>query len=132
MPEVLEFLQTNRVFFLATVDGDQPKARPLGFVMAYEGRIFFGVGDQKEVYRQMKANPKVEIVSVSPEGRWMRLHGSAVFDQRPEVFAEAVKILPVLKDMYGAPGGPQLGSFYLTNAEAVFHDMTGPVKTVKV
>lgn len=130
MKEVLEFLQANKVFFMATVKGDEPKVRPLGFVMEYDGRIIFGVGDQKEVYKQMKANPKVEITSVSQDGKWLRLSGSAVFDARPEVVTASFAALPVLKEMYGDPQGPQFAAFYLTGAEAVFYDMQGNTKTV--
>jgi Uncharacterized conserved protein len=129
MKEVLDFLTANKVFFMATVDGDRPRVRPLGFVMEYEGKIFFGVGEQKEVFKQMKANPKVEICSVSQEGRWLRLHGAAAFDPRPELFTAAVKALPVLGEMYPAGG---LGIFHLQPAEAVFYDMQGNTKTVKL
>lgn len=132
MSEVLSFLKANQVFFLATMDGDQPKNRPLGFIMEYEGRIYFGVGNQKDVYRQMAANPKVEIVSCSTEGKWLRLTGQAVFDDRPPVLEAAFATLPFLKDVYGAPNGPKLAAFYLSPAEAVFYDMKGPVKTVKL
>lgn len=131
MNEVLDFLRANKVFFMATVDGDRPRVRPLGFVMEQEGKIYFGVGEQKEVYRQMKANPKVEICSVSQDGHWMRLYGAAEFDPRPELFTAAVKALPVLAEMYPA-GGPKLGIFHLQPAEAVFYDMQGNAKTVKL
>jgi len=130
MKEVLEFLQTNKVFFMGTVKGDEPKVRPLGFVMEFDGKIVFGVGDQKDVYRQMRANPKVEITSVSQDGRWLRFSGSAVFDRRPEVTEAAFKALPVLKEMYGDSQGPQLAAFYLTDGQAVFYDMQGNTKTV--
>ncbi len=131
MKKVLDFLQANKVFFMGTMNGDQPKVRPLGLVIEFEGRMYFGVGDQKEVYKQMKANPKVEICSVSQDGKWMRLYGEAVFDQRPEVFEAAVKALPVLKEMY-PPTGPKLAAFYLTKAEAVFYDMDGNTEKVNV
>ncbi|MDR1045281.1 MAG: pyridoxamine 5'-phosphate oxidase family protein [Candidatus Adiutrix sp.] len=130
MNEVLEFLKASKVFFMATASGDEPKVRPLGFVMEYEGQIYFGVGRQKDVYKQMKANPKVEITAVSQDAKWVRLHGSAVFDERPEVFEAAVLALPVLKDMYGDPAGPRLGAFYLEGAEAVFYDMQGNARQV--
>ncbi|MDR0882983.1 MAG: pyridoxamine 5'-phosphate oxidase family protein [Candidatus Adiutrix sp.] len=132
MEEVLIFLQTNKVFFMATTQGDQPKVRPLALVMEFEGKIYFGVGEQKEVFQQMQINPKVEICSVNQTGQWMRLHGVAVFDQRPEVFAMAVKTLPVLGDMYGGPDKPRLGVFHLIDAEAVFYDALGGSTTVKL
>ncbi|MDL2226263.1 pyridoxamine 5'-phosphate oxidase family protein [Deltaproteobacteria bacterium OttesenSCG-928-M10] len=133
MKQVLAFLQANKVFYLATAKGDEPKVRPLGFVMEYDGKLYFGVGDQKDVYKQMVANPKVEISTTNPEtGQWIRIHGKAAFDPRPELFTAAVKVLPMLKDMYGDPAGPKLGCFYLTEAEAIFYDMQGNSKTVKL
>ena len=125
MKEVLQFIQTNKVFFMATVDGDRPRLRPLGFVMEYDGKIYFGVGDQKEVFSQMKTNPKVDICSVSPNGNWLRLSGKAVFDMRPELFEAAVKTLPVLGEMYSPSLGNKLGTFYLTEAKALIYDMAG-------
>lgn len=128
MKEVLQFIQANKVFFLATVDGDRPKLRPLGFVMEYEGKIYFGVGQQKEVYRQMEANPKVQICSVAQDGHWLRLSGKAVFDMRPEVFEAAVKVLPVLGEMYSPALGNKLGTFYLTEAQGLIYDMAGNIE----
>lgn len=120
MKEVLDFLRSNKVFYLATIDGDQARVRPLGFVMEYGHKIFFGVGNQKKVYQQLKANPKVEISAASPEGRWIRITGQAVFDERPEIIEAAFKTMPMLKDMYGDPQGPKLAGFYLKEGEAGF------------
>lgn len=130
MSKALQFIQANKVFFMATADGDQPRLRPLGFVMEFEGKVYFGVGDQKAVYRQMQVNPKVEICSVSPEGNWLRLSGKAVFDMRPEVFAAAIKALPVLAEMYSPALGNKMGSFYLTEAKALIYDMAGNTEEV--
>ncbi len=126
MSKVLDFLRANRIFYLATVKGDQPKLRPLGFVMEYEGKIFFGVGDQKEVFKQLQANPKAEISTTCAEtGQWLRFTGRAVFDRRPELFEAAVKTMPMLKDIYGDPAGQKLACFYLAEAEAWLYDMKG-------
>lgn len=130
MKEALRFIQGNKVFFMATVDGDQPRLRPLGFVMEFEGKVYFGVGDQKAVYRQMQAQPKVEICSVSPDGNWLRLSGRAVFDMRPEVFEAAVKALPVLGEMYSPALGNKLGTFYLTEVKALMYDMAGNAEEI--
>ena len=71
MSKVHDFLNEAGVFFLATVDGDQPRLRPLGFHMEMEGKEMFGVGDFKDVYKQLTANPKVEIVACKPEMPWL-------------------------------------------------------------
>ena len=80
MSKVSDFLNEAGVFFMATADGNQPKLRPLGAHMEADGKIIFGVGDFKNVYRQMKANPLVEIVACKPDGHWLRYTGKAVFE----------------------------------------------------
>ena len=65
--KVDEFITEAGVFFLASVDGDQAKCRPLGFHMLIDDKIYFGVGTFKEVWKQMQENPKIEIVALNPE-----------------------------------------------------------------
>ena len=71
MSKINDFLNEAGVFFLATADGDQPKLRPLGLHFEADGKEMFGIGDFKNVYRQLKANPKCEIVASKPNGHWM-------------------------------------------------------------
>ncbi|MBR5756953.1 MAG: pyridoxamine 5'-phosphate oxidase family protein, partial [Firmicutes bacterium] len=89
MSRINDFLTEAGVFFMATVDGDQPKLRPLGAHFEMDGKVIFGVGDFKNVYRQMIANPKVEIVAAKKDGHWMRYTGKAVFETDPK-YAEAM------------------------------------------
>ena len=58
MKEVLEFLQKAGTFYVATVDGDQPRVRPFGAVCGFEGKLYLVTNNTKDVYRQMLANPK--------------------------------------------------------------------------
>ena len=135
MKEVLKFLEDHRPFYLATIDGPQARVRPMGFVMEFEGRLYFGAGDQKEVCRQMKASPQVEISTTNisaPDSPWLRLTGRVVFDDRPELWAAALKIMPRLADIYPETGSARFAAFYLQEAEAVFYDMKGTVRQVKI
>ena len=88
MSKINDFLSEAGVFFLATVDGDQPKLRPLGAHFDMDGKVLFGVGDFKDVYRQLVANPKTEIVACKENGHWLRYTGKAVFETDPK-YAEA-------------------------------------------
>ena len=72
------FLDDTKVFYLATENGDAPRIRPLGFHMTADGRILFGVGDFKDVYRQIMENPKVEIAAMAGN-HWLRYWGTAEF-----------------------------------------------------
>ncbi|MDO5485968.1 MAG: pyridoxamine 5'-phosphate oxidase family protein [Sarcina sp.] len=126
MSKIHDFLNEAGVFFLATVDGDQPKLRPLGFHMEMEGKEMFGVGDFKDVYKQMTVNPKVEIVAAKPDGHWLRYTGRVVFDTDPKYEAAGLEVMPMLKDIYNEKTGHKMMVFHLEDATAVDILMMGP------
>jgi uncharacterized pyridoxamine 5'-phosphate oxidase family protein len=131
--EVFEFIDQNKPFYLATIKDLGPKVRPMGFAMEFHGKIYFGVGVHKHVYRQMVDNPLVEIAATGKEGVWLRLTGLAVFDDDPDIFDSAVQAFPRLKEMYPTEGQNRMGFYYLKDATALFYDITGEVqKTVKL
>ena len=119
MSKVNDFLTEAGVFFLATCDGDQPKARPLGAHLEADGKILFGVGDFKNVYRQLQANPKVEIVAAKPDGHWLRYTGKAVFEDDPKYAEMIMDGLPQLRDIYNETTGNKMMVFHLEDATAV-------------
>ena len=119
MSKVNDFLSETGVFYLATVDGDQPKVRPLGAHMEMDGKVLFGVGDFKEVYKQLRCNPKVEIASAKPDGHWMRYTGKAVFETDPKYAEAALEATPQLKSIYNEQTGHKLMMFHLEDAKAV-------------
>lgn len=119
MSKVNDFLTEAGVFFLATADGDQPRVRPLGAHLEMDGKVLFGVGDFKEVYRQLVANPKVEIVACKPDGHWMRYTGKAVFETDPRYAEANLEAMPNLRDIYNEKTGHKLMMFHLEDATAV-------------
>lgn len=125
MERVLNYLKENPVFYFATVEGDEPKVRPFGFYMGYEGKLYFAVGDFKPTYRQLQGNPKFEVSTAAKDYTWIRIKGKAVFDSRSEVLEKVFETTPMLKDMYGKEGGPSLAVFYVEDGEAVIADMKG-------
>ncbi len=118
MSKINDFLNEAGLFFLATADGDQPKLRPLGLHFEADGLERFGVGDFKDVYRQLKANPKCEIVAAKPDGHWLRYTGTAVFDE-PKYAEQALELMPALKNIYNEQTGNKMMIFHLENASAV-------------
>lgn len=119
--KVDEFLNKAGVFYLATTDDDQPKVRPLGLHILHDDKIYFGVGDFKEVYKQLKANPKVEIVA-NTESDILRYYGVVKFDNNPEVMEIAWAALKDLKPLYDENGW-NMELFYIDDATAEFRDM---------
>ena len=119
MSKVNDFLSEADVFFLATVDGDQPKLRPLGAHLEIDGKVVFGVGDFKAVYRQMVANPKVEIAACKQDGHWMRYTGRVVFEEDPKYAEAMLEAMPNLRDIYNETTGHKMMAFHLEDATAV-------------
>ncbi len=77
MEEVYEFLKKCGTYYLATVEGDQPRVRPFGTVDIFEGKLYIQTGKSKAVSKQIQANPKVEICAYA-DGKWLRLTGKLV------------------------------------------------------
>lgn len=120
MSRAVDFLREARVFYLGTDDNGQPRVRPFGAVMDYEDRVYFCTNNQKAVFQQMVANPKVEICASAPDGAWIRITGEAVVDNSDAARACMLEALPGLRRMYN-PGDGLFEVFYLANASATIH-----------
>ncbi len=129
MNEVYEFLKNCETYYLATMDGDQPRVRPFGTVDLFEGKLYIQTGKAKEVSRQMKANPKVELCGMF-EGRWIRVTAEAVLDERIEAQKHMLEAYPSLQAMY-QPGDGNTEVFYLKNAVAQIYSFTEAPKTIR-
>ena len=125
MNKIYTFLKEAGVFYLATVDGDRPRLRPLGAVLEADGKVIFGVGDFKDVYRQMLKNPNVEIVACKKDGHWLRYSGKAVFESDESYAAKMIKDVG-LEAIYNAETGNKLMCFHLEDAAAVDIAVMGP------
>ena len=130
MKDVYDFLKKCGVYFLATADGDQPRVRPFGTAAIYEGRLYFQTGKRKNVSRQMKANPKIEICALDlPAGKWLRIEATAVEDDRREARQYMLDQHPELKSIYSADDG-NTQVFFLRDATATFSSFEGEPETV--
>jgi uncharacterized pyridoxamine 5'-phosphate oxidase family protein len=125
--KAFNFFAENRPFYLATLKWTVPRLRPMGFIMEYNNKIYFGVGTQKEVYAQMKKTPQVELCTTNKDGDWIRLSGKAIFDETQAAYDEAIAVFPPLKDMY-PDGGPRMGLFYLEDPTCLILTTHGKVK----
>ena len=120
--DVAQYLTDAGTFYLSTEDGDQPKCRPLGMIHLIDGQIYFGIGDFKDVYRQMSRNPKVEIVACQ-KGDWLRLYGTAVFEPDYTIANGILEKAPFLRTLYNETNGHKLAIFHLENATAEVRSM---------
>lgn len=129
MNEVYEFLKNAGTYYLATVEGDQPRVRPFGTVDIFEGKLYIQTGKVKEVSRQIQANPKVEICAFTG-GTWVRVAGTLVRDDRVEAKEHMLASYPNLRAMYSATDD-NTEVLYFENAVATFASFGGEPKVVK-
>lgn len=116
MEEIYEYLKTCGTFYVATVEGDQPRVRPFGAACVFEGKLYICTNNQKKVYAQMLKNPKVEI-SAAQGGGWLRLEAEVVPDHRREARDAMLQNNKSLTRLYAADDG-LFEVLYLKNATA--------------
>jgi uncharacterized pyridoxamine 5'-phosphate oxidase family protein len=129
MKEVYEFLKKCGTYFIATMDGDQPRVRPFGTVEIFENKLYIQTGKVKNVSKQIKANPKIEICALA-DGKWIRIEAIAVEDDRIEPKQHMLDAYPQLKSMYAADD-ENTQVLYLTNATATIASFTDPPRVIK-
>lgn len=130
MQEVQNYLKECGAFYIASVDGDQPRVRPFGVSEIINGRLYIMTGKVKDVFKQMDANGKFEICALKPSGsEWMRLSGTLVNDDDLAVKTEFLERNPGLKGMY-KPNDGNMAVLYITNATARFCSFSAPERVV--
>ena len=130
MKEVLAYLKESGTFYLATNDGARPRVRPFGAVCEFERKLYIVTNNQKPVYKQMTANPKIEISSMNKD-TWIRLEAEVVHDTRREARVAMLedKDNAMLGNMYNADDGVMV-VFYLKNATATISSFTDEPKVI--
>ncbi len=129
MKEVYEFLKKCGAYYIATADGDQPRVRPFGTALIFEDKLYIQTGKSKNVSKQIKKNPKIEICGMSGD-KWLRVEAVAVEDDRTEARQKMLDAYPQLKAMYSADDGNNQ-VLYLKNATATFYSFGGEPKVLK-
>ena len=129
MEKVYEFLKAAGTYYLATVDGDQPRVRPFGTVHIFEGKLYIQTGKSKDVAHQLAANPKAEICAFK-DGTWLRVAGKLIEDDRVEARKSMLDAYPDLRGMYDENDG-NTEVLYFKDATATFSSFTAPSETVR-
>ena len=128
MQRVCDFLKEAGVYYLATVEGDQPRVRPFGTAHIFEGRLYIQTGKVKPCAKQIFANPKAELCAFH-NGTWVRIAWELVEDDRVEARKSMLDAYPNLRGMYDENDGNTL-VLYMKNATATFSSFTAAPETV--
>lgn len=129
MEKVCNFLKEAGVYYLATVEGDQPRVRPFGTAHIFDGKLYIQTGKVKPVSAQLKANPKAELCAFK-DGVWLRVAGELLEDDRVEAKKSMLDAYPNLRGMYDENDG-NTQVLYLANATATFSSFTAAPEVVK-
>ena len=123
MEETLAYLKDCGTFFVATCEGSQPRVRPFGAICGFEGKLYIVTNNQKPVYRQMKANGRVELCAAKGDGTWIRVAGTVEEDLRREARVAMMDANPSLARMYTVDDG-LMTVFRFTAGTATFCSFT--------
>lgn len=129
MDKVLKFLKDAETYYLATVEGDQPRVRPFGTAHVFEEKLYIQTGKVKDVSKQLHQNPKAEICAFK-NGEWLRVSGKLIEDDRNEARQSMLDAYPSLQKMYKADDG-NTEVFYFENATAIFSSFTHEPQIIK-
>jgi len=129
MKEVQEFLKDCGVYYLATMDGDQPRVRPFGTAEIFEDHLYIQTGKSKNVSKQIEKNPNVELCAFK-DGKWIRVTGKLIRDDRIEAKKDMLDKNPTLRGMYNE-NDDNTEVLYFENGEATISSFTEPPKTIK-
>ena len=127
--EVCDFLREAGTYYLATADNDQPRVRPFGTATLYEDKIYVLTAKAKNVSQQIVANPKFEISAMDKQGRWIRVSGKLIADNRVEVHKAVLNDYPSLRNMY-TEGDDNTNTLYLDIDDATIYSFTDAPKVL--
>ena len=129
MKRVYDYLKSADTYYLATVEGDQPRVRPFGTINIFEEKLYIQTGKAKPISKQIAANPKVEICACK-DVTWLRVSGELVEDDRVEARKAMLDAYPNLRGMYDENDG-NTQVLYFKNAKATFSSFTAAPETME-
>ncbi|MFH1057935.1 MAG: pyridoxamine 5'-phosphate oxidase family protein [Pseudomonadota bacterium] len=125
MEEILAILAKNPIIYLATAQGDQPRVRPFQFQLERDGKLWFVTANNKEVYAQLRQNPKVQFSTCLEDMTTLRVSGTVTMDDSMEIKQWVMDNRPMIKGIYGSADNPVFAAFCLEHGQAVVFDFSG-------
>ena len=129
MEEVQKFLKECGVYYLATMEGDQPRVRPFGTAEIFENHLYIETGKKKDVFKQIEKNNKVEICGFK-DGKWIRISGKLMLDDRIEAKKDMLDKNPELRSMYDE-NDDNTAALYFESGKAVIASFTEEPKVIE-
>ncbi|MCK9162948.1 MAG: pyridoxamine 5'-phosphate oxidase family protein [Bacteroidales bacterium] len=130
MKQVFDFLNECGVFYIATIDEDQPRVRPFGAINIFEDKLYIQTGKVKSFSKQIAKNPKVEISAMKGRDIWIRVQAILVEDNKVEARESMLDKYPQLKSIYSV-NDSNTQVFYLKDVVATISSFTEPPIIIK-
>lgn len=130
MKRVYDFLKEAGTYYIATVDGNQPRVRPFGTVNIFEDRLYIQTGKGKAVNEQIIASSKVELCAIKGD-EWIRVSGTLVLDERVEAGEAMLDAYPELRRMYTTGDNGNSVVYYFKDATAVISAFSHAPEIIK-
>lgn len=122
MQQVYDFLKSCGTYYIATIEGDQPRVRPFGTINLFENKLYIQTGHVKPFAHQIEANPKVEICAFNGK-EWIRVSGKLVEDPRIEAKKSMLDAYPELRAMYDE-NDDNTAVYYIEDGKATISSFT--------
>ena len=130
LEKVLKFLDDAQTYYLATMEGDQPRVRPFGTALIYKDKLYIQTGKVKAVSHQLALNPKAEICAFK-DGSWIRITGELIEDDTREVKTLMLEKMPVLRHMYNEDDG-NMQMLYFKHASVIIYSFTNKPEAFEI
>ncbi len=128
MNEIRDFIKESGMFFIATIDNNKPKVRPFGVIEIYEDHLYIQTGKKKDVFKQIMDNNNVELCAFN-NGKWIRVSGKLILDDRVEVKKYMLDQNPELRTMYNE-NDDNTAVLYFDGGKAVIYSFTEEPKVI--
>ena len=122
---VVRIMTEAPMTFIATADGGQPRVRAFQFQFEQGGKLWFCTARSKDVFKQLRANPAVEICAVTQDMTWVRVSGTVSFEDSLPVKERILSEQPLIKGIYGSADNPDFTTFCLEHGAWAIADFSG-------
>ena len=129
MKEVQEFLKNAGIYYLATIDNNEPRVRPFGTAEIFENHLYIQTGKNKDVFKQIEKNNNVELCAFK-DGKWIRVSGNLIIDDRYEAKKDMLDKNPELRRMYDENDNNTI-VLYFEKGKAVIYSFTENPKVIE-
>jgi len=104
--EAIDIVRDAGFGFFATMEGDQPRIRPMMPYLTEEGELLLALLGRSRTIPQIKANPKVEVCFVDRKMWYCRVTGTAEISNDLSKKELVFENVPMLRQYFAGPEDP--------------------------